>query len=198
MGRGRIVAQYRLPFSFNVLAKLPQGQTKPPRVGGKRSRSQVEQPEGTPLRVNQRSVRPRFVDSLQRDPPMDEHVDNTSPVNRLWDSPKSSQHHDCSPSSAPSLMSPPLLPWGVSPSFESHDIIHRPDQAISPPKIDGELVPVLMEVNPESGSIAGGARVWLKGMDFPTTFPLFARFGSAVVPTVRHTFAFQGLSHPVY
>jgi len=57
-------------------------------------------------------------------------------------------------------------------------------QAIAPPRTDGEPIPTLTEVNPESGSITGGARVWLRGIDFPSLFPLFARFGTAVVPTV--------------
>ena len=45
-------------------------------------------------------------------------------------------------------------------------------------------VPTLTEVNPEAGSITGGARIWLKGINFTALFPIFARFGSAVVPTV--------------
>jgi len=57
-------------------------------------------------------------------------------------------------------------------------------QPISPPKADEERNPTLTEVNPDSGSITGGVRIWLKGMDFPALLPLFARFGAAVVPTV--------------
>ena len=60
--------------------------------------------------------------------------------------------------------------------------------AISPPKTDGERPPTLTEVNPDSGSITGGVRIWLKGIDFPALLPLFARFGAAVVPTVRTWF----------
>jgi hypothetical protein len=57
-------------------------------------------------------------------------------------------------------------------------------RAISPPKADGEHTPTLTEVNPDSGSITGGVRIWLKGVDFPALLPLFARFGAAIVPTV--------------
>ena len=57
-------------------------------------------------------------------------------------------------------------------------------QATPPRRTDGERAPTLTEVNPDSGSTTGGARIWLKGVDFPALFPLFARFGNAVVPTV--------------
>jgi hypothetical protein len=60
-----------------------------------------------------------------------------------------------------------------------------PNPPRPPPRIDGESTPTLTEVDPEAGSITGGARIWLKGIDFPAVFPLFARFGTAVVPTVR-------------
>ena len=51
----------------------------------------------------------------------------------------------------------------------------------------------------------GGARIWLQGKDFPAVFPLFARFGTAVVPTVStieipfkpHLIRFPRLSPPV-
>ena len=66
----------------------------------------------------------------------------------------------------------PLIPW--KPLIP----------VIALPETDTETIPTLTDVNPEQGSITGGARVWLKGMDFPAHFPLFARFGTAVVPTV--------------
>ena len=69
-------------------------------------------------------------------------------------------------------------------------------QAISPLKADAELPPILTEVNPDSGSVAGGVRVWLKGMDFPALSPLFARFETAVVPTVRVYLRTSGFTHP--
>jgi len=56
---------------------------------------------------------------------------------------------------------------------------------------DAERAPTLTEVNPDSGSTTGGARIWLKGIDFPALFPLFARFGNAVVPTVSRRFCFS-------
>ena len=52
------------------------------------------------------------------------------------------------------------------------------------PRIDAEPIPTLTDMNPEQGYITGGARIWLKGMDFPAHFPLFAGFGTAIVPTV--------------
>ena len=59
------------------------------------------------------------------------------------------------------------------------------------PNKNGERTPTLTEVNPDSASITGGVRIWLKGMDFPALFPLFARFGAAIVPTVRVCFYFS-------
>ena len=53
--------------------------------------------------------------------------------------------------------------------------------------LPGGPVPTLTEVNPELGPITGGERIWIKGMDFPALFPLFARFGTCVVPTVSST-----------
>jgi hypothetical protein len=63
-----------------------------------------------------------------------------------------------------------------------HDYIN--DAWSHPPTPDMGRAPTLTEVNPEQGPIAGGLRVWLRGCDFPALFPLFARFGNAVVPTV--------------
>jgi len=76
---------------------------------------------------------------------------------------------------------PPHLPRNAGPNFDSLDIPH---QTIVPPRADEEPTPTLIDVNPESGSITGGARIWLKGKDFPALVPLFARFGTAVVATV--------------
>ena len=185
MDRSRIVASYQLPFSFNVLSKLPQGQTNPRRAGMKRNRRHMEDSEGIPLEVTQRSVRPRLDDSSQSDPSTNVHVDNSGHL------------RDCSPSSVPPLTPLSLLASDIPPSSESLKAIDAPDQASSPPGTNGEPAPVLTEVNPESGPITGGTRVWLKGMDFPTTSPLFARFGSAVVPTVRPYYCLRGLSHPI-
>ena len=56
--------------------------------------------------------------------------------------------------------------------FSQADVVYEP------------MPPTLTDVNPEQGSITGGARIWLQGIDFPALFPLFARFGTAVVPTV--------------
>ena len=61
-------------------------------------------------------------------------------------------------------------------------------QATSPLEMGEERPPTLTEVNPDFGPITGGVRIWLKGMDFPALSPLFARFGTAVVPTVSVCF----------
>ena len=151
-------------------------------TGGKRNRLEMEQPEGASPTLEQRSVRPRFDDPSQRDPLADDH---RSPANHVWESPRCGQSCNNSPASQPSLVP---LQWSTCSSPKSLSDIMPLRQATSSSKIDKETVPILTEVNPESGSIAGGATVWLKGMDFPTAFPLFARFGTTVVPTVRPCF----------
>ena len=117
------MAQCRLPFSFNILSKLPPRQ-RPPTVPGTGKRPQPEQGAGESPAPEPRAVRRQMDDAAGS--------------------------VDCS---------------FVQP------------QEITPP--------TLTEVNPDSGSITGGVRIWLRGMDFPALLPLFARFGAAVVPTVR-------------
>lgn len=184
MNQNNIVAQYRIPFSYNVVAKIPQGQRAP--QGQKRTRRQMEQQPEEPSVVDQRNVRARFDGSSQRDAD-DERNDHPMPAYNPRDVPLGGQYRDGDASSvSPPAVSPPQPPRNAN---------HNPGQvspwkappnpAIAPPRIDGEPTPpTLTEVNPEHGSITGGARIWLKGMEFPALFPLFARFGTAVVPTV--------------
>jgi hypothetical protein len=155
--QNNIVAQYRLPFSFDVVAKL-QGQ--------KRVRGQMDQPEETPLVEH----RPRFGDHPQRDAD-DEPIDGPMPAV----SPRNA------PPGAVPLAQPPR---NAGPNAAPLGNWEPPNPPIPPPKTDGESTPTLIEVNPESGSITGGARIWLRGTNFPAVFPLFARFGTAVVPAV--------------
>ena len=178
------MARYQFDVSFNVFPKLPQGQKKSSSAGGKRNRLEMEQPEGTQT-LDQRSVRPRLDDPSQRTTPGD---DNPRPVHQPWDSPKCGRNRSDSPASSLSLMPPTQLPWSECPSPKSLSDVIPLGQEMPTTRTDKEIAPILTEVNPESGSITGGATVWLKGMDFPTTFPLFARFGTTVVPTVRSCF----------
>ena len=100
------------------------------------------------------------------------------PAFTLWNAPLGGQYRGADSSNASPLAdSPPQLPRNPGPW-------KAPNPVIAPPRIDGEPSPTLTEVNPERGSIAGGGRIWLNGIDFPALFPLFARFGTAVVPTV--------------
>ena len=101
---------------------------------------------------------------------------------------------DSTPSSPP--LAPPLDPRrGACSSSTRLDAINPPNQAIAPPRTDGECAPTLTEVNPESGSITGGVRIWLQGVNFPAHFTLFARFGTAVVPTVSSLITCEVLSN---
>jgi len=160
------------------MAKVPQGR--------KRTRRQMEESEEVPPVVDQRNVRPRFDDSSQRGA-ADERNDHPMPapaINPL-NAPQGSQYREGDSSSAP----PPAIPHPQPPRNAGSNsgplsAGKPPNSTIPPPSTDGEPTPTLTEVNPESGSITGGARIWLRGMEFPTVFPLFARFGTAVVPTV--------------
>jgi len=145
----------------------------------------MEESEEVPPVVDQRNVRPRFDDSSQRDA-ADERNDHPMPAPAInpWDAPQGSQYREGDSSSAP----PPAIPHSQLPQNAGSNsgplnAWKPPNSAIPPPRIDGEPTPTLTEVNPKSGSITGGARIWLKGMEFPA-FPLFARFGTVVVPTV--------------
>jgi len=185
MDQSRIVAQYQFAVSFNVLPRVPHGLKKPPPAGGKRNRRQMEQTEGTPPVVDQRNIRPRFADPSQRDSPSEERASHPHGTNNPQDTPKCSLNRNSSPFNA-SLLMPPLRPASsICPSPESFNEVIPLGQAMSPPTTDGETAPVLMELNPESGSITGCVKVWIKGTGFPATLPLYARFGTTVVPTVR-------------
>ena len=147
------MAQCRLPFSFNILSRLPPG----PRLPGTRKRTRPEEDDGDPPASEQRTVRRRLGDANAVTP---KHP------------PSNGQIHDPAPN------------VGHQSAPRGHEEGYSSSLAISPPKLDGERPPTLTEVNPDSGSITGGVRIWLKGMDFPALLPLFARFGAAVVPTV--------------
>ena len=176
-----IVAQYQLPFSFNVVAKYCKIREKPPPVAGrKRSRHQVEQSEDMPPRLDQRNVRPRL-EGHSQGAPGNERTDEAMPVINPRGSSLGGQHCGGSSSGSLPVVLPPHLSGNAGPNVDSPDVPH---QAIVPPKVDEEPTPTLMDVNPESGSVTGGARIWLKGKDFSATSPLFARFGTAVVATV--------------
>ncbi len=150
------MAQCRLPFSFNILSKLPPG-PRSSAIPGTRKRPRPEEDDGDPPAPKKRAVRPRMDGANALAP--------KSP-------PGNGQIHD------------PALEIGNQSAPRGHEDGSSSSLAISPPKIDGERPPTLTEVNPDSGSITGGVRIWLKGMDFPALLPLFARFGAAIVPTV--------------
>jgi len=139
----------------------------------------MEQSEDVPPRLDQRNVRPRL-EGPSQGAPGNERTDEAVSVINPRNSSRGDQHcEDSSSGSLPVVLSP-HLPQDAGPNVGSLDIPH---QAIVPPRADEEPTPTLIDVNPESGSITGGARVWLQGKDFPA-IRLYARFGTAVVPTV--------------
>ena len=187
--QNHIVAQCRLPFSFNFLSKLPPG-LRLSTIHETRKRRRPEQEVGDPPAPEQRVVRPRLdgEDALPpRNSPGNEQIHH--PAQDIGNKRAHRGHKDSSCSSLP--LPPPPQP-AESADFDSAQL-----QTISPPKIDGVRPPTLTEVNPDSGSIAGGVRIWLKGMDFPALLPLFARFGATVVPTVSVCFCLSGFTYTV-
>jgi hypothetical protein len=88
-------------------------------------------------------------------------------------------------------------PVSGDPSPAPLEVIEPPHQVIVLPRTDGERDPILTQVNPESGSITGGAVIWLAGIDFPALFPLFARFGTSVMRAVSWSFTYEDLSNRV-
>ena len=165
------MAQCRLPFSFNVLPKLPKSA-----IRRKRKRVELEQAEGAALAPEPRVFRPRLDDAnvlVQRNPPGSEQ-NHPAPAMNHQNSPRGVQSYEEGSFNPPPLVLPtqPLRNSGIN------------SEAIAPPRTDDEPTSTLTEVNPETGSMTGGARIWLKGINFTSRFPLFARFGTTVVPTV--------------
>ena len=169
------MAQCRLPFSFNVLSKLPRG-PRPPEIPATRKRRRPGQKDGDPL-APERTVRRRMDGNGQIHHPAQDIGHPSTP-----------QGHEDNSSSFPPLVPPPQPAQNVDLSSAELNTIKPPYRAVSPPETAGERTPTLTEVNPDSASITGGVRIWLKGMHFPALCPLFARFGAAVVPTVRVRF----------
>ena len=179
VGYKYIVAQYQLPFTFNVVAE-PLQHTRAPLAEGSRTRGQMEQLEEMSQLEYQRHVSPRFGARSQRDTG-DARIDRpTLDINTF----QGDQHRDGNSSSlSPSAAPLTQLSNNASSNSSALNALCPLYQAIALPRTYVEPTPTLTEVNPESGPVTGGERIWLKGTDFPT-FPLFARFGTAVVPTV--------------
>ena len=165
------MAQYRLPFSFNVVAKVPQGQTRPNVAGGKRNRRQMEQLDEVPPAVNQRNVRARFDGPSRRDPgneqivqdiildgalqrgPGSKQTDHPMQDVTPRDAPQGGQDREKSLSASPPAMPPPQLPRNAGFASTPLSTWKSPQQAPEPPRTDGEPTPTLTEVSPESGSV---------------------------------------------
>ena len=185
--QNHIVAQCRLPFSFNILSKHPPGSRRSA-IQGTSKRPRPEEDGRDPPASEQRAVRRR--------------IDGTNTLARR-NSPGNGQNHHpaldtdhqnasrgLESSSSSSL---PLVPLHRQARCAGLGLAHL--QAISPPMVDAEFPPILTEVNPDSGSTTGGMRIWLKGIDFPAILPLFARFGATVVATVSRCFRPSSSAH---
>ena len=150
------------------MPKLPRTATRK-----KRKRLELEQPEGAALAPEPRFVRPRLDDGnvlVHSHPPISEEILAMNHQN----SPRAAGSHEGGSFNSPSLALPTQPPQNANADSE----------AISQPRPDDDPTPTLTEVNPEVASIRGGARIWLRGINFSSRFPIFARFGTTVVPTV--------------
>jgi hypothetical protein len=177
MEQNHIVAQYRLPLSFNVVPKVTAGQgQRPPTTQRKRKRAQREPEDENSPDLEPPANRPRRNNA------------NARPAPTFGDPvvPQAVPPREGSSSTLSSSPVPPPQPLRTAePRTAPLNATMPPTQTSAPPTTDGETVPTLMEVNPAQGAITGGTKIWLKGLDFPALFPLFARFGTAVVPTVN-------------
>jgi len=76
-----------------------------------------------------------------------------------------------------------------SPTAPQLDPLLRPVQGHqSSPRPVESTCTVLCSVNPRKGPVSGGTEVWLAVDDLPTTFTLYARFGTQVAATVSPIF----------
>lgn len=179
------MAQYQLPLSFKVLPRIRPPKSSPAAgklspTKGKRKQRHMEQSDELLPPVNRRKVRPRSAEPPQINPPSNESANYPWLDTNRRDTPEDGQHQEAS---SPLLITFP----GSSSEAASPDALNSmkaPNQMIAQSRTGGEPAATLTEVNPESGSTTGGARIWLKGVDFPMHFPLYARFGTAVVATV--------------
>ena len=184
-GQNNIVAQCRLPFSFNVLAKLPLDfRQRLLATQGRQRRADFDRAEGSPPAPEPSRVPSRVDDTNVR--PQSNHPSSWQTHRPLLvvdqqDSLQGFQSSEESLSSSPPPVLRPQLNWNVGTISNPLPAGQSTMQALG---TDGEPTPTLTEVNPESGPVTGGARIWLKGIDFPALFPLFARFGTTVVATV--------------
>lgn len=97
----RIVAQYRLPFTFGFVADFPLQCVRPPIKGVKRTRGQMdEELDEIPLEVDQRNVRRRFGESLQEDT-NGERANHPTPAVIPLGTTQGGEHRDNSSSSPP-------------------------------------------------------------------------------------------------
>ena len=140
----------------------------------------MEQSEEPPVE-DRRNVRARFLDSSRRDADYERNDGAILAVNPP-NAPQGDRHCE-NASTSTVLPSQPPQNAGPNPGLPSS--WKPPNPVTAPLRTNAEPTPTLTDVNPEQGYITGGARIWLKGMDFPAHFPLFARFGTAVVPTVN-------------
>jgi hypothetical protein len=161
----RIVVRKELPYCFEVVSKLPT-QIK------KRAHDQVEQ------ETTLRNVRRR--------------TDSSSPVtDRLGGTPRSTVEQ-------PQVIPQPVAGTPSGCPEQAAILIRRASASLPSPPANTVRAPLttsvfnpfigtpfLFDVHPLRSSVLGGQRVWLAGSHFPTSAPLFVRFGASIAKAVR-------------
>ena len=59
------------------------------------------------------------------------------------------------------------------------------------PPVEETAVPIIRAASHRRGPTSGGIEIWLAVEDLPTTFTLYARFGTMVTATVSPMFHLQ-------
>jgi len=148
--------QYQLPYSFNIVSKLPP-----------RARNPAEDVDQPPSKLPK--TVPGRVSANPGPSRLDELLDGDSrgPTNNIPSSTSGppapvDNHHPASPAEAP------------IPSCQHRQAVNTANDETA----DGEGV-VILRINPRKGPMAGGQEIWIEGSNFPTNLkPLFVRFGS--------------------
>jgi len=91
--------------------------------------------------------------------------------------------HGVSSSDSPATSATPTPTTPTAPQLDSS--VHGRQSSAQPAE---SSTPVLRSTNPRKGPVSGGIEIWLSMDNLPTTFTLYARFGSEVVPTVSPIF----------
>ena len=156
--------QYELPYSFDVVTKLPP-RPRNEGEGGDDVDDVDSHPHRAPIMVADRASRvgPTAPQSVG---PSSQGQLSSGDSRRPTDSTSShSNERLMDPTDNPRLPSP-------------REVAIRPRQPVTEEETTLGTDPILQEANPSRGPTTGGLQIWIEGSDFPADLtPLYARFG---------------------